>query len=183
MSDVSEGDRDAVIDALIGLFDDGVYQPTLAEVAERAGISKETLFTRFEDIEDLTRAAIDRSLDLAVTLVEPRLPPDATTDEKIDALVASRVRLFDAVAPAARAARALAYRNKVVAAQTDDTRAFLRGQLSRLFAPELERNPDALAVLDVLGSFEAYDMLCHAQGLSLAKAEAVLSAAFRRLLA
>ena len=107
---------------------------------------------------------------------------NAPTSEKIERLVDQRMRLFDAVAPVARAARALAFRNKVVAGQTENSRSFLRGQIHRLFAPELGDSETVLPVIDVLCSFEAYELLRTDQGLSREKATEVLTAALAALL-
>jgi AcrR family transcriptional regulator len=41
--------REAVIDALPGLFDNGIYRPSAAEIAERAGLSPRSLFRYVDD--------------------------------------------------------------------------------------------------------------------------------------
>ena len=85
------------------------------------------------------RAAIDHNLSAARPLLEIDIAPDTPTAEKVDRIVAARVRLFEATAPAARAARVSAHRHEVLAAQIQESRAFLRAQLRRTFAPELTR--------------------------------------------
>ena len=182
MEEGREAGREAIIDAVLALFDTGFYQPTPEDIAQRAGISVDTLFQHFDDVADLTRAAIDRTLATVITLVDPGVAPTAPTAEKIAGFAAARIRLWNAAAPVARASRALSHRNKAVASQLDDTRSFLRGQIGRLFAAELEDRPDALPAIDVLCSFEAFDLLCQGEGLSLAKAEEALVYALTKLL-
>lgn len=165
----------AAVDALLELFDQGVYQPTAREIEARAGVP-------IDNIDELTRAAIDRAIAAVVPLAALDIRPDEPTADKIAHVVTNRLRLWDAAAPVARAARALGYRNKMVATQTDDSRAFLRGQLSRVFAPEFERDEDALPVVDALCSFEVFDLLTQGQGLSLAKAEQALTKALTAVL-
>jgi TetR/AcrR family transcriptional regulator, regulator of autoinduction and epiphytic fitness len=144
-----------VIDALVELFHDGVYEPGSALIAERAGLSPRSLFRYFDDVDDLTHAAIDRFMGEARPLVDLGIGDGAPLAVRIERLVDSRLRLYDAIAPGARAARICAHRNKAVAKQIHDSRRYLRGQIGHLFAPE---SPD-VGALDALCSFETYELL------------------------
>ncbi|HVM52204.1 MAG TPA: TetR/AcrR family transcriptional regulator [Acidimicrobiales bacterium] len=177
-----EQNREAVIDALLALFGEGNYSPSAAEIAERAGISARSLFRYFDDVDDLNRAAIERQLATIGPLRDPGVGADAPTTAKIDALVASRVRMHEAAGGAARAARACAHRHPVIAAQLEDARRYLRRQIIRLFEPEAGDQPALLAVLDALCSFETYELLRHGNGLSTARTEAALVEAMTALL-
>jgi len=147
--------RDAVIDALIDLFHDGVYAPGSALIAERAGLSPRSLFRYFDDIDDLTHAAIDRLMAEARPLVDLGIGDGAPLHLRIERLVDSRIRLYEAIGPGARAARISAHRNEVLAKQIHDARRYLREQIGQLFAPE---SPDVGAI-DALCSFESYELL------------------------
>jgi AcrR family transcriptional regulator len=131
-----EQNREAVVDALLGLFRDGNYQPSAVEVAARSGLSLRSLFRYFDDVDDLHRAAAARQIALALPLLEPGIGPDAPTLDKIRAVVRARVRLFEEIGPSARALRACAHRHKPLAAELARNRAFFRRQLAVLFAPE-----------------------------------------------
>jgi AcrR family transcriptional regulator len=146
--------REAVIDALIELFHEGVYEPGSALIAERAGLSPRSLFRYFDDIDDLSRAAIDRELAEAVPLVAIDIDDSAPLPVRIERLVESRVRLYEAIGPGARAARVIAHRNAVVAKQVHDARRFLREQIRLLFGEVRQ-----LAAVDALCSFETYELL------------------------
>ena len=175
--------RIAAVEALVELFEEGVYQPSTSEIAERAGISPRSLFRYFEDVDDLHRAAIDSQLERAQPLLELDVSPGTATRRKIDAVVEARVRLFETIEPAARAGRVAAHRRPIVAATLDDSRAFLRSQLRRLFASELAGSRAAfLPALDALCSFESYELLRVHQGLSRPKTVAALTAALTQLL-
>src|SRR5947199_5772249 len=100
-----EQNRDAVLDALVALHADGVYQPSTNEIAERAGLSPRSLFRYFDDVDDLNRAAIERQLAEARPLLDVGVGPEAATATKIEHVVEARMRLFQATAPAARAGR------------------------------------------------------------------------------
>ena len=158
-----EQNRAAAVDALVELYREGVYSPSAAQIAERAGLSSRSLFRYFDDVDDLNRAAIDQQLARARPLLQVEAGPDDPLATKAERLVEARLRLYEAIAPAARAARTCAWRHPVIAGQIAASRAYLRRQLERLFAPELEalgdRGAAALAAADALCSFEAVELL------------------------
>jgi len=174
--------REAVIDALLASFREGNYQPSSNEIAARAGLSPRSLFRYFDDIDDLHRAATTRELRRARPLLELGIEADAPTGAKIRALVAGRVRLYDQTASSATAVRIAAHRYPALAGELAARRSFLRAQIASLFAPELaRRDRGLLAVLDVVCSFESYELLRIDQRLSRPKTEAALVAALTAL--
>ncbi len=93
------------------------------------------------------------------------------------------MRAFEQVAPTARALRANAGHNERLAALLAGIRGFLRDQLSELFAAELTgRREVLLPAVDVLCSFESFDLLRRESGLSPAATAATLVAALTALL-
>lgn len=175
--------RETVLDALVDLFAQGVYEPSSNEIAERAGLSPRSLFRYFDDIDDLSRAAIERQLAAARPLLELAISPGAPLAARIEELVESRVRLFETVAPAARAARVCAHRNAVIARQLAESRAYLRRQIKQLFAAELVGERSALLpVVDAICTFESFELIRVDQGLSRAKTVSTLGAALTALL-
>lgn len=178
-----EQNREAVLDALVGLFSEGTYQPTVEEIAARAGISPRSLFRYFDDADDLSRAAIERELEVAAPLLALDVDPDRPTAEKVAAVVECRGRLYDAVVATARVARLNAHRNPLIAEQLARRRSLFRDQVAAAFAPELAAVPaHTLAAVDVLCSFETFELLRDAQGLSRRRARIVLVDALLALL-
>jgi AcrR family transcriptional regulator len=176
-----EQNRETVLDALADLFDEGVYEPSTNEIAERAGLSPRSLFRYFDDVDDLHHAVIERELANARPLLDAGVTPGADTRTKIEHVVEARIRLHEAIAPAARAARACAHRHPAIAAQLREARSYLRHQLGRLFAPELEGRA-LLPAVDALCSFETHQLLREDQGLSRAKTVSTLVLALGALL-
>jgi AcrR family transcriptional regulator len=175
--------RQAVLDALVELFGEGRYQPSTAEIAERAGISPRSLFRYFDDLDDLVHAAIDQSLAAARPLFDHRVDPGAPTAVKIAEFVAARSRLFEAIGPSARAGRVAAHRHPALVQQIHEGRSYLRRELRRTFAPELAgARADVLPALDALTQFESYELLRHDQGLSVRRATEALALAMTALL-
>jgi AcrR family transcriptional regulator len=181
-----ERNRDAVVDALLELYGEGRLQPSSDEIAERAGLSPRSLFRYFDDIDDLARAAITRQQERVLPLVPVDVEPDAPRAERIAGLVAQRLRLFDEIASVGQVSRLRAPFQPLIADELGQARAFLRGQVARLFAPELRamgtgRAGSALAAADVLCSFESYRLLRDDQSLSRPRAAAALTAALTAL--
>jgi AcrR family transcriptional regulator len=178
-----EQNREAVIDALVALFEDGIYEPGSAQIAERAGLSPRSLFRYFDDVDDLNHAAIDRQLAAARPLLDVDAQPDDPLAHRVARLVDARIRLFEAITPGARAARICAHRHRVVADQVHDSRSYLRAQVRRLFARELDGDrAGLLPAVDALCSFETYELLRSDQRLSRVKTAAALEAALTSLL-
>jgi AcrR family transcriptional regulator len=178
-----EQNRDAVIDALLALFADGIYRPTSMEIAARAQLSARSLFRYFDDIDELHRVAAARQFALVFPLLAIRATPQDPTAVKVEQVIHARASVFEDIAPAARALRACAHRDQMLARELDRRRAIYRRQVSEVFAPELARaSGGTLPAVDVLCSFECYDLFRHHHGLSQADTTAALAAALRALL-
>jgi AcrR family transcriptional regulator len=183
----SKRNRDAVVDALLGLYREGNLAPGSSEIAERAGISARSLFRYFDDVDDLARAAISSQQSRVIPLLAIDVAADAPRERRIEAVVQQRVALFDAIASVGLVSRMKAPFQPLVAAELTQSRAFLRRQLKRLFAPELNamaapRASLVLAAADVVCSFESYHLLRSDQMLSRTKTAAAIGEALTALL-
>ncbi len=183
-----ERNRDAVVDALLALYGEGNLQPSSDEIALRAGLSPRSLFRYFDDIDDLTRAAIARQQERIVPLARLDIDVTLPIEQRVAGLVAQRVALFEAMANVGLVSRLRAPFQQVVADELRQARAYLRHQLERLFAPELAtmgaaRAAAVVASLDALCSFETYRLLRDDQALSRKAATAALLEAVGRLVA
>jgi AcrR family transcriptional regulator len=182
-----EHNRRAVIEALVGMLGSGRFDASTAEIAEAAGLSARSLFRYFDDVDDLLRAAIAYHHELA----RPHLVLGVTVDDdlatRIDGLVRGRLQLWEAVEPTARLARMRAPIVPLLAAELARNRARQREQIRQLLAPELEalgaEGAAALAAVEVLCSFESFDLVRRDQGLSPAEAIDTLTRALAALLA
>ena len=183
-----ERNRVAVVEALLALYRSGNLRPSSAEIAGRAGLSPRSLFRYFDDVDDLCRAAVARQEEEALPLLGVDAGPGDPLPARVAALVDQRLRLYAAVAPAAAVSRLEAPFHPALAEELSRSRAYLRRQLRLLFAPELrsmdhEAADATLAAADVLCSFESYELLRHAQGLSSSRAGAALRTALTALFA
>jgi len=179
--------RDAVLDAVIELFAEGVLDPPAPAVADRSGVSLRSVHRYFEDRESLVRAAIARNLERIAPLFEVPGLGEGPFVERVERFVVVRLRLYDATAPMARAALLRAASNPIIAERLEATRTGLREQLEAMFAPELDALPPAerramAAAADVLCGFEAMEHLRVQRGFSAAKARDVVLRALAALL-
>ena len=133
--------RLAVLDAVIGLFTEGTFDPVPEEVARRAGLSVRSVYRYFEDRDALVRAAIDRQLEGVLPLSVIHAIGEGPLDDRIERFVTTRLGLYDAMAAVARAARIRAASNDLIRAQVEATRRGLGEQVDRHFAPELAALP------------------------------------------
>lgn len=177
----------AVVDAFLELVRAGNQRPSVADVAERSGVSHRSVFRYFADKDELARTAIERQQEFARPLVALTVGPGAPLDERIARFVARRLELFETLAPVARLSRSLTLVQPVIAAELANHRQFFRAQIHHLFQAELDALPGqqgarAAAALDVLCSFESVDLLLHDQGLSSADAAAVLEQSVHSLI-
>lgn len=180
--------RDAVVDAMISLYDEGNLAPSADDISGRAGLSARSLFRYFEDIDDLCRAAITHQLQRVRPTLKVSAEHDDALSVRIAAVVDQRLRMFDAIGSVGHVSRLRAPFQPLVAAELRQARSFLRHQLERCFAAELAAMPEhmstsVLAIADVVCSFEAYQLLRQDQQLSQARAGDALADALSRLFA
>ena len=179
--------RISVVDAMLELYDEGNLAPSSDEIAERAGLSPRSLFRYFEDIDDLVREAIARQQQRIAPFIIVDVAADAPFATRVEAFVAQRLRLLDAMGAVAQVARLRAPFQPLVRTQLTQVRAHLRRQIETLFATELTRlgldgARNAVASLDVVFSFEAHRLMRDDQSLSSSQCAAVLTDTLVRLL-
>ena len=173
-----ERNRDAVVDAIMVLVQSGEIDPSIAQVAEVAGVSERSIFRHFESREALVAAVIERQLEVISSLLR-EIPSEGAVDDRVSALVNERARLFEEITPMRYCALRVADRSEAVAEQLAAARAWLRDELGTVFARELDgRRPaearDVLDALDVATSWEAWNVLRRYQGCSVTRARRII---------
>ncbi len=182
-----ERNRVAVVDALLDLYAEGNLRPGAGEVARRAGLSRRSVFRYFDDLDDLDRTAIARQQERVRSLWDVPATGEGPLAGRIAAAAERRLKLFEAVAPAARVARMRAPLHRVIAQELAESRRLFARQLERQFAPELDALDAAdrartLALLDVICSFESYDLMRTVRDMSPAQARDAMAEGIRAIL-
>ena len=95
--------REAVIDTMLELNAEGNLTPTIEQIAERVGRTTRAIYQHFQDKEALAVAMAERQLRTHGELFRAR-PVEGDLPQRISGITDHRVALFEAVAPARRAA-------------------------------------------------------------------------------
>jgi TetR/AcrR family transcriptional regulator of autoinduction and epiphytic fitness len=182
----AERTRQALVEALLGLLDEGEPRPTAAEIAARAGVSERSVFQHFPDREALLEAVAREQYKRVVpTLV----PVDASLPlaERIEQFSAQRARLYEQIGGVRRAGLLIEHESTSVAGWLRTARQQKAADVERVFLRELdalpadEREP-VRAALVMVCSWSAWDSWRTHQRLSVARSRAALQAALRALL-
>jgi TetR/AcrR family transcriptional regulator, regulator of autoinduction and epiphytic fitness len=178
--------RAAIVEALIALLDAGSVQPTVEEIALRAGVAPRTVFQHYADREALFAAVSEYQVRRVAPLLE-RLPDEGSLEERLDALVAQRARVYEAIASVRRAALLMEPFSEHTSTMLAGTREAKRRDVERVFAAEIAARPPAdrpllCAALGAMSSWSSWDALRRQQGLDVEQAAAALRHGLRALL-
>lgn len=162
--------RELVASAFIQLVREGNQRPSVAEVAERSGVSYRSVFRYYADHLELAQSAIALMYRRAPTIVPMHVGPDDELDQRIDGLVDHRLRMHAEVHQMARLLRSLAVVHPALQDELTHVRALARDDIATLFAAELERldaadGADLLAMIHVATSFESLELLLGDHGM------------------
>jgi len=155
--------RDAVVEALLSLLDDGNFRPTARQVAERAGVSLRSVYVHFDDLEDLFSAAAHRHFERVRDLIE-RIPEEAPLETRVDLFTRQRARIHEASAQVRRAAVLQEPFSPALAEVLGLARTLSRAEIELVFGAELARRERAererlVVELDLLSSSAVWETL------------------------
>lgn len=139
--------------ALLSLYDDGEIEPSVARVAELAGVSERSVFRYFLDTDDLAATAIKIQMERVQHFYEG-LATTGSFDERLAAIVDHRLRLFDAVRGVMRASVVREHRSEMVHSASEFRRNFLRRQADEQFRVEIAGRAAVARAVDVALSLE-----------------------------
>ena len=165
--------REAIVDATIGLLEDGDLRPTAPRVAERAKVSVRSVFQHFDDLESLHASVAERLVERVAVLVVP-VPETLPLEDRLDQFVHQRALLLEAVTPIRRAADVHGPFSTEITARLRDGQAFLREELVRTFSPEVGTDTDRLDGVDAALSWGTWEALRAGLGRTQQEAERVM---------
>jgi TetR/AcrR family transcriptional regulator, regulator of autoinduction and epiphytic fitness len=174
----AERTRQALVDALFGLLEDGELRPTAERIAERAGVSERSVFQHFPDREALFEAVSRQQYERVVEEVEP-VDASRPLEERIEAFVAQRARILEHVSPVLRAGLQFEHESNVVAGWLTSARKAAAVEVERVFRREVEEAEAGeraviLAALVSAASWSAWEGYRSHQGLSVERARAAM---------
>ena len=174
--------RERIIDAMVALTLAGRVSVSAEQVAERAEVGLRTVFRHFKDMDSLYRE-ISRIMEarIADVVAQPFSAPD--WQGRLVELIGRRARVFETITPIKRAEAAHRHRSHFLEADSARMNHRLREILAGVVPTEIREDAARFEALDLLLSFESWDRLRREQGLSAARAKAVLETAVRGVIA
>jgi AcrR family transcriptional regulator len=133
----AERTRTAIVDALLGLLEEGELLPTAHRIAERAGISLRLIYHHFGDLESLFRAVSARQLDRMQDLLVP-VDTSNPFDRRVADLVLKRISIHERMSAIRRAAMLQEPFSAHLTCAREQSTACERHEVEAVFAPELE---------------------------------------------
>lgn len=183
----SQRTRVAIVDALLQLLESGDLRPTTQRIAAAAGVSTRSIFLHFSDVDSLFTEAVDRFAARTFDGLAPIDPRDPLS-QKIARFARQRARVYESLAPAARAAQLQEPFSEALYQRLRALRQRSRQGIERTFARELrdrslDERRELLEALTAVASWTHWDGLRRYQGLSRARAERVVARSLAALLA
>src|SRR5918996_3950413 len=133
----AERTRQALVDALFALLDEGELRPTAERIAKRAGVSERSVFQHFPDREALFEAVARQQYERVFSGLEP-IDGSRPLPERLDAFIAQRARLLEESSTLRQAAILLEHDSEVVAGWLESWRRASATEVERVFGRELE---------------------------------------------
>jgi TetR/AcrR family transcriptional regulator of autoinduction and epiphytic fitness len=156
--------RNEVVEAALALVDEGVIDPSIEQLTERSGLSARSIFRYFEGLDDLRRAVIRCHFERVRPILEATDAGDGSLSTRIKRFVEARIKFNESIEGPARTAQARVHFAPVIAEDIQYYRGVLDASVRSHFAPELKTRPkaeseDLIALIDVIVSFDGWDLL------------------------
>ena len=182
----AERTRQALVEALIGLLDEGRPRPTAAEIAARAGVSERSVFQHFPDREALLEAVAREQYTRVVPMLVP-IDSSLPLAERIEQVSQQRARLYERISGVRRAGMLIEHESSSVAGWIATARQQKAAEVERVFLRELDAAPaddrePLRAALVMTSSWTAWEAWRTHQRLSVPRARAALKTALTALL-
>ncbi|MFM1751136.1 MAG: hypothetical protein RL119_98 [Actinomycetota bacterium] len=172
-----ERNKNAVVTALLELYESGEVQPSAARVAALAGVSERSVFRYFDDMEDLATTAVSIQWERVQPFYKD-LSTEGSFANRLQAIIDHRLALYDKVGGVFRVGLAAAVRISAAAEAVEQRRDFLRRQGRKQFRSEIEAqdNPtNASTIVDFTLSLENIDYLRRSAGMTNTQIKKVLA--------
>lgn len=179
-----------MLDALVELTTEGEEEPSIDDIADRAGVSYRSVYRYFKDRSEMMDAATDRAMSWLQPLLLNASGPvalDAPLDHRIDSIVDARAEIYAQIAEMVRTAMVQSFSNRRINEVFLNSRRISRRQIADRFETELaqftERERELrVSIMDQVLSFQAIDYIMHERGHTREELERLLRGAVRAAL-
>lgn len=185
-----ERNRDAVLDALVELTTEGEDDPSIDDIADRAGVSYRSVYRYFKDRSEM----MDEATDRVMAWIQPLLlnasgpvAPNDPLDHRIDSIVDARVEVYFQIADMVRQAMIQSFSNRKIDEHFRNARRLSRRQVHDRFHSELKLfTPQEcelrISSIDQVLSFLAIDYIVNERNHTREELERYLRGAIRAAL-
>ena len=173
--------RTAICDACLDLVQEGALQPSADQIAERAGVSRRSIFNHFADLAELYDSVVEVGMQRYAPLRE-EISDREPVARRVDRLVQGRARFLEATAPFTRALTAQALAGPAADQALRVSKQALRLQhreVERLFQRDLGSlaPTESAEILEAMSSALSplqWEYLRRSRGNSISRARAVV---------
>jgi len=153
-----------VLDAVIGIFEEGDIDPSVDDVAERAGVSNRSIYRYFDHRDHLMRAAVTHAMRRVIPEIRLDDIGVGAFDDRIARFVDHRMQMYQRLAPITRAAKRAAQSEPIIAEEFEAGRLVLRRSFLDHFAEEFAplgsaERTRAVLTAELAFQFEAFEFL------------------------
>ena len=177
----TERSRQLIVDAMLGLIEEGILVPTAQQVSERAGVGIRTVFRHFSDMESLFVTA-----DAQIRVLYQKLFEDGDREGTLEQRLQHAVKQYgigyEAVGNQFLSTKAQLWHYQGLKQQYGLAQRQLRKELED-WLPELQAmSPDQREMVDAVASFETWHRLRELQGLSIADSSRLVADLLHRII-
>lgn len=181
--------RLAICEACLDLVQEGMLQPSADRIANRAGVSRRSIFNHFADLAELYDAVGDVGMQRYAPLLE-HISEREPVAERLERLVEVRSKFLEATVPITRALTAQALVGPAVDQAVRVSREALGRHLlniERLFRSELEDLPeqdqsDIIEAMAATTSPHQWEYLRRSRGKSMVRSRAIVERNLKAIL-
>lgn len=177
----SERSRQAIIDAMLKLVEEGVLVPTAQQVSERAGVGIRSVFRHFSDMESLfaTADTLIREQYQGLFIGGDR---EGSLQERLLHAVEQHALVYEAIGNHLLTTKAQLWRYPILREQYARAQRQLRKDLDD-WLPELQSlGSEEREMVDAVASFEHWNRLREFQGLNRKTSIRLTTELLRRIL-
>jgi AcrR family transcriptional regulator len=161
----SERSRQAILDAMLALIDDGILVPTAQQVSERAGVGIRTVFRHFSDMESLFISA-DAQMRGQYHPLFAGGDRMGTLEERLQHAIEQHALAYEAVGNVFLSTKGQLWRYPILLQTYTRRQLEVRRDLED-WLPELKSLPaEEREMVDAVASFETWNRLRVIQALS-----------------
>jgi AcrR family transcriptional regulator len=161
----SERSRQAIIDAMLQLVEEGVLVPTAQQVSDRAGVGIRSVFRHFSDMESLFAKA-DSVIRSQYQNIFAGGNREGSLQDRLLHAVEQRALAYEAIGNHFLTTKAQLWRYPILQAQYARAQHELRRDLDDWLPELLDLHSDDREMVDAVASFENWNRLRQYQGLN-----------------